>query len=315
MLKLTNNKDQFMLLNQICSFFRPVLHKENKIINLKLPNSQFHISINENNAQVVEGLHLIPDVEFKGKLEVFIDIIRGYNDPYTAYLEEDFKIVGDRTYFFSLDNNFDFNPNSLSVKDSKPNKIKRGPFNLNRDFSFLVYSSTALFIWLGWIFNFENTLTFGSLFLVILTFSIYYYCTDKLNYFEIYILLFLLVSFILFFFNSTHYIDYYYIYFIVLMPFAFTGSLFSNRRNIISFYNSNNINGKEVLNSEIILNQRRVISILTMVWGVLMLFMYIDSKSEIYLDNIEQILSAISILFGAIILLGIYTIHNMQALE
>lgn len=315
MLQLNNNKDQLILLNQICTFFKPVVHKGKKIINLQFPSSQFHILINDNKAQVVEGLHILPDVGFKGEFEIFIDIIRGYIDPYSAYLKEDFKIDGDRTYFFSLENNFDFNPDLLSEKDSKPNKIKRGPFKLNRDFSFLVYSSTALFIWLGWIFDFENTVTFGVLFLVILYFSIYYFVTDKINSFEVYILLFLFVSFILFYFKSNHYMEYYYIYFIISMPFSFTASLVSQKRNIISFYNSNNINGKEVLNSEIVLNQRRVISILTMAWGVLMLFIYIDSSSKIILVNIEQILSAISILFGAIILLGIYTIHNMQALE
>lgn len=312
--RLSSN-NEIMLLSHICDLYVPLSKTTNKIINIVLPYSQYHMCLENDIAYMVDGLNILADIEFEGELELFLDLLRGRIDPYKAYLEGDFYITGDRAFFFSISNLFNFNYNSMLIKEREPLKIIRGPFKLNREFSYLIYTSTALIIWLGWVFNFNNSISLGFTLGIIFLFSLYYHLTDKLNRFEIYLLLFLFVSVILFLLDSKHYIQYYYIYFIITFPLIYTGSLYSRIRNVLSQYNSNNINDREILNNEIILNQRRAIVIWTIIWGFLMISMYIYSNTEFSFLINDLILSVISILFGAMILFNIYTIHNMQSLE
>lgn len=315
LIKTSKTNNEMMLLSHICNLYTPINIKTKKIINIVLPYSQYHMCLENDNAYMVDGLNILADIEFEGELELFLDLIRGRKDPYKAYLEGDFYITGDRGFFFSINNQFNFNYNPMLNKEVKPLKIIRGPFNLNREFSYLIYTSTALIIWLGWIFDFNNSISLGLTLGIIFLFSLYYHLTDKLNRFEIYLLVFLFISFLLFLINSKHYTQYYYIYFIISIPIVYTGSLYSKIRNVLSQYNSNNINGREILNNEIIQNQTRAIVIWTIIWGFLMVSMYIYSNTEYGFLIDELILSVISILFGAMIFFNIYTIHNMQSLE
>lgn len=310
------DKNEFMILSHICEQYvsgDPV--HEKTVLNLVFHYSQYHIVFDGEEAYVNDGLSTFHQIEYQGSIETFISIIRNKMDPFHAYGQGDFYVSGDRIYFFTLSKCFDFSKPELSERDLEPLKMKRGPFGLPREFSFLISSITILQIWLGWVMDYNSTLSFGLSFLIIGLFSFYYYKTDKLTRMEIYLLLFLGISFLLFFLGSFHYRHFYNIYFIVTLPILVVGSFYSRQRDALSEYNSYNIDGLEILDKEILKKQRKAIVIWMDLWSLMILFIYLNMYSA-KLDTIsDTILLIISIIFCAVLLLTLFAINGFHTSE
>lgn len=305
--------NELRILSHICSqYIAPIHDTEKTVLNLVFHFSQYHIIFSRDEAYVHEGLSSMQNLEYQGSMETFIAILKNQKDPFHAYRDGEFYITGNRLFFFSLGKSFNFHSLAIEESGDPPRKMRRGPFGLPREFSYLLLAVTFLQIWMGWVLHYHSALSFGLTFFIYAAFGLYYLRTDRLTDTENFLLLYLGLGFFLFLFKSVHFTYYYHIYFIISLPVLFVGSFYSRKRDALSEYNSYNINGLEIFNREIMGSQRRAIIVWSMLWALMILYIYVSMYSSRWDILSTGIKTVISLLFCAVLLFNLFAINGFH---
>lgn len=306
--------DEYMVLSHLCRQFNSDDYRgDRKVLNLIFPYSQYHMVISRDEIYLNDGISAMQDMEYQGSIEMFISLIRSETDPYHAYGKGEFYITGDRMFFFEMSKYFHFRKISLNESEMEPGKIFRGPFNLPREFSYLLTSLVILQIWFGWVFSYNNQYSFAGTLAVFGGFCLYYWKTDKLTRTEIYLLFYLGASTILFFLKSDHYMYFYNIYFLLAVPVFFGGTFYSRIRNTLTQYNAFHVEGMEIISAAIIKRQRKVLTIWLILWILMTLVLYLAMNTGLWVYLTDTVMTVISLILCGAMLLNLFAINGFHS--